>query len=196
MDDIDNKDRSRRDLPSGRFVLRIDPGLHAALREAAAEAGISLNEYCSRKLAAPVGDLAAFQGAWETVGRAAGLFADALVGVAVFGSWARGEESSGSDVDALVVVEARVEIARGLYRRWDEAPVSWDGHEVEPHFVHLPGPEDEATGLWAEVALDGLVLFERDLRLSAHLARVRRDIADGRVVRRTVHGQPYWVRAA
>ena len=36
---------------SGRFVLRIDPGLHGALRKAARAAGVSLNEYCARKLA-------------------------------------------------------------------------------------------------------------------------------------------------
>ena len=43
----------RRRSPSGRFVLRIEPELHAGLRRAAKEAGLSLNEYCARKLAAP-----------------------------------------------------------------------------------------------------------------------------------------------
>jgi len=37
----------------GRFLLRISPGLHAALREAATAQGLSLNDYCARKLAAP-----------------------------------------------------------------------------------------------------------------------------------------------
>jgi predicted HicB family RNase H-like nuclease len=36
---------------SGRFLLRIDPGLHAALRHAASASGQSLKEYCGRKLA-------------------------------------------------------------------------------------------------------------------------------------------------
>ncbi len=40
-------------LPSGRFVLRIEPEQHLALRKAAEEAGMSLNAYCALKLAAP-----------------------------------------------------------------------------------------------------------------------------------------------
>jgi hypothetical protein len=50
--------------------------------------------------------------------------------------------------------------------------------------------------MWAEVAIDGIVLFERGLRLTEHLVRVRRDIAAGRLVRRMVHGQPYWTEVA
>ena len=44
-------------------------------------------------------------------------------------------------------------------------------------------------------ALPGVVLFESGLRVSAVFARVRRDIAAGRLVRRMAHGQPYWVAA-
>jgi hypothetical protein len=62
---------NRSQRPSGRFVLRISPGLHAALRAAAAEVKMSLNDYCARKLAAPVGDLASFGGAMAAVERAA-----------------------------------------------------------------------------------------------------------------------------
>ena len=40
------------------------------------------------------------------------------------------------------------------------------------------------------------MLFDRDERLPAYLARGRRAIADGRLVRRVVHGQPYWTEAA
>ena len=75
---------------SGRFVLRIDPGLHAALRAAARESGVSLNDYCVRKLALPVGSLAATDPAGAAVARAAGLFGERLLGVVAYGSWARG----------------------------------------------------------------------------------------------------------
>ena len=71
----------------------------------------------------------------------------------------------------------------------------WQGRPVDPHFVHPPD-EKVASGLWGEVAVDGIVLFERNWRLSAHLARVRRAIAEGKLVRRLVHGQPYWTEAA
>lgn len=182
--------------PSGRFVLRISPGLHAALRAAAAAEGMSLNDYCARKLAAPVGCLAANGGAVAAVERAAELVGGDLVGVVAFGSWARDELADGSDIDLLVVLAPTTPLTRELYRRWDKAPVAWDGRPVEPHFVHLPPTADPPGGLWPEVALDGIVLFERGLELSAHLARVRRAIAAGRLVRRLVHGQPYWAEVA
>jgi hypothetical protein len=50
--------------------------------------------------------------------------------------------------------------------------------------------------VWGEVAVDGVVLYERGLDVSADLARIRREIAAGRLVRRTAHGQPYWTSAA
>lgn len=127
------------------------------------------------------------------VGRAVRLFGDHLVGVVVYGSWARGEATADSDVDSLIVLDHAVEIDRRLYRLWDDEPVIWDGRAVEPHFVHLPDPEESMAGLWAEVALDGIVLHDPSLRLSARLGRVRRDIAEGRIRRHTSHGQPYWV---
>ncbi len=181
---------------SGRFVLRIAPGLHAALRAAAAEAGVSLNDYCARKLAAPVGDLAALEGASKAVERAASIFGERLVGIAAFGSWARRQAADGSDVDLLVVVEGSVALTRELYRAWDASAVSWEGRAVEPHFVHLPEENRVVAGVWAEVALDGIVLFERGLRISMGLSKVRRDIVAGRIVRKMAHGQPYWAEVA
>lgn len=178
-------------LPSGRFVLRISPGLHAALREAAREAGVSLNDYCARKLAGPSGSVSG--SAADVVERASALFGAGLVGVVAFGSWARGEAADGSDVDILVVVEPGVPIVRSLYRAWDEQPLAWEGRPVEVHFVHVPGADEPPSGLWAEAALEGVVLFERGLALSRWLAEVRRRIVSGKLSRRRVHGQPYWV---
>ncbi len=190
------KERPSRARASGRFLLRISPGLHAALRGAALEAGVSLNDYCAHKLAAPAGDLFALDGATRAVERAAVLFGDGLLGVAAFGSWARREAADSSDVDLLVIVEDAVELTRDLYRRWDEEPVEWQGRSVEAHFVHLPAEGRAAAGMWAEVALDGIVLFERGLAVSRRLVEVRRDIVAGRIVRKTSHGQPYWAQVA
>jgi hypothetical protein len=50
--------------------------------------------------------------------------------------------------------------------------------------------------VWAEAAIDGIVLFERGMRITEHLIRVRREIAAGRIVRRVAHGQPYWTEVA
>ena len=183
--------------PSGRFVLRLDPGLHGVLRRAAQARGVSLNEYCVTRLAAPTGEPLAFEGAQAVVRRAASLLGEPLVGVVAFGSWARGEMADTSDVDVLIVVDRDVPITRDLYRRWDEMEtVRWDGRPVDPHFVHLAASRRVSSGLWAEVAIDGLVLFERDLGLSSALAAIRRSLVDGRLRRRFVHGQGYWTEVA
>jgi hypothetical protein len=190
MDDITQGERPA----SGRFVLRIDPRLHEVLRTAAAGAGMSLNEYCARKLADPgrgTGGPAA-----GAVRRALDVAGEGLVGVLAYGSWAREEFGAESDVDVLVVVDGSVAISRGLYRSWDAEPVCWEAHAVEPHFVHLPGPSDRLTGTWAEAAVEGVVLYERGFELSKRLVALRRRIADGALVRRRAHGQPYWVEAA
>lgn len=188
--------RARHRPATGRFLLRIDPGLHAALRAAARAAGVSLNEYCARKLAAPGGELATLGDAAVAVARAATLFGPDLVGVVAFGSWARGELADSSDVDLLIVLDPRVELTRDLYRRWDAVTLRWSGRPVDAHFAHLPAADVTVTGVWGEAAIDGVVLFDRDLRLSARLIRVRRDIAAGRIVRRIAHGQPYWTEVA
>ncbi|MBM4270347.1 MAG: toxin-antitoxin system HicB family antitoxin [Deltaproteobacteria bacterium] len=181
---------------SGRFLLRISPGLHAARRAAARASKVSLNDYCGRKLAAPIGGLAALPSAGAVIERAAGVCGAGLVGVVVYGSWARGEATRSSDVDVLVVLERETSPSRALYRAWDEEPVTWDERPVEPHFVCLPAPSERISGLWAEVATDGIVLLEQDLRISEYLARVRREIVAGRMIRRFSHGQPYWAKVA
>lgn len=178
-------------LPSGRFVLRIEPGLHAALRESARESGTSLNDYCARKLASPGSNVAG--PAAEAVERAAALMGDALLGIVAFGSWAREEMADASDVDLLIIVEPRVAIVRELYRRWDTSPLFWGGRPVEVHFVHFPEAGSSVSGLWAEAALDGVVLFERGLVVSRRLGELRRRIVAGDLSRRRAHGQPYWV---
>lgn len=178
---------------SGRFLLRIEQGLHQALRDAAAGAGLSLNEYCARKLAAPGREVGgpASAAVYEALGR----FGGEVVGVIAFGSWARGEMTPSSDVDLLLVVRPGTGVTRRLYRVWDEAPVSWEGHAVEPHFAHLPEPGSRLTGLWAEVAIEGIVLFDPEFRVSRRLVTLRRRVMEERLVRRRAHGQPYWVGA-
>jgi HicB family/Nucleotidyltransferase domain len=189
------KGRSRaRVQASGRFVLRLDPGLHAALQRAAKEEQVSLNEYCSRKLAAPTGVVDSGP-AFLLVQRAAEVHEADLIGVVAFGSWARGDLGTASDVDILIILESSRALTRSLYHAWDEQPLHWGQYAVEPHLVHLPEPGQPGT-LWAEAAVDGIVLFDRQLRVSRRLASVRRDIAAGRLVRRLLHGQPYWAEVA
>lgn len=175
---------------SGRFVLRVGAALHAALRRAAQRQGLSLNEYCVRRLAAPA--IPAEPEAAAVVARTEAAFGEALVGLVLYGSWVRGQATKDSDVDLLVVLDQQQTLTRDLYRACEEWDLAWQGLPLQLHLVRLPAAGTVASSLWAEVALDGIVLWARDFRLSRWLAAVRRDIADGRLVRRTAHGQSYW----
>lgn len=178
--------------PSGRFVLRMPPPLHGLLRDESKAAGLSLNEYCVRRLT--TGGLADEDGV-ALVSRCASVLGEGFTALLLHGSWVRGDASTGSDVDALIVVRPEVPLDRSLYRTWDAEPSTWRELPVDPHFVHLPA-SDTFSGLWAEVATHGLILFDRGGQLASHLARVRSAIADGRLQRRFAHGQPYWTEAA
>ncbi len=179
--------------PSGRFIVRVDPGLHASLRDAARDAGTSLNRYCARKLAAPASTLDGE--AVAIVQRGSTILGDSLLGIVAFGSWTRGDESPSSDLDVLLVADDSFAITRDLYRKWDtEPPLSWHGHPVSPHFVHMRPGCDPASGFWAEVALDGLVVFDPEWVVSRYLVTLRRRISDGEIERRVAGGRVYWVR--
>jgi predicted nucleotidyltransferase len=181
---------------SGRFLLRIGPQLHARLQSIARTLGVSLNEYCSRRLRVPGPAILVECGAAASVERPLAQFGSALAGVLVYGSYARGDATSASDVDLLVVVDPAIPLTRALYRDWDVEPVEWQGRHVDPHFIHLPDDRRTAPGAWCEAAIDGVVLYERDGAVTRHLAAIRGDIAAGRLVRRSAHGQPYWTEAA
>lgn len=178
--------------PSGRFVLRLPPSLHARLRTEASDACVSLNELCVRKLGAVSSDLPeAIDG---VIARATEEFGKDLHGVVLYGSWARGEATPRSDVDIMIVLDPRVALNIRLYSEWEAAERTSDDRPIDIHFTHLPGTQELPSGLWAEIALDGRVLYESDLTVTRVLAGVRRRIAAGELVRRTTHGQPYWVR--
>jgi predicted nucleotidyltransferase len=181
---------------SGRFLLRMKPDAHARLQAAARESGVSLNELCSRRLHVPGPAVLVEDGAPVAVGRALALFGADLVGVLVYGSYARGDATPSSDVDLLVVIDASIPLTRSLYRDWDAAAAVWDQRPTDPHFVHAPSRDRPAAGAWCEAAIDGVVLFERDGAVTRHLAAIRGDIAAGRIARRSAHGQPYWTAVA
>ena len=124
-------------------------------------------------LSPPVGGSADSAGMAQAVARAREVVGGSLAGVVAFGSWARGELTDASDIDLLIVVDPGTPVRRALYRCWDESPVAWNGHPIEPHFARLPDAWEPFSGFWAEVATEGVLLLECDPRLSAHLLRVR-----------------------
>ncbi len=196
--------RSRTARPGGaanaagvtRFLLRLPAAVHRSLSERAAARSLSLNEYCVRKLAGPESIALADSTALEISARGEAVAGARLLGIIVHGSWARGDARTTSDVDVLLVVERSIALTRALYRTWDEVPITWSGRAVDAHFTHLPADPDTAGGLWCEAAVDGIVLHDRDGRVDQVLRRIRRAIADGRLVRKRAHGQPYWTVAA
>jgi predicted nucleotidyltransferase len=181
---------------TARFLLRLPPRLHRTLTARAAAHQLSLNEYCVRKLAGPEAPMIRDTAALEVAARAQVVGGARLIGLIVHGSWARAETRAASDVDVLVVVDAELALTRALYREWDEVPLSWGRLAVDAHFLHLPANPDRASGVWCEAAIDGIVLSDRDGRIEQTLRRIRRAVADGRLVRKHAHGQPYWTAAA
>jgi predicted nucleotidyltransferase len=170
--------------------------VHRQLTARAAACKLSLNEYCVRKLAGPESMVLADPTVLAIRARADAIAGARLLGIIVHGSWVRGEARATSDVDVLLVVSRAVALTRDLYRAWDEAPMAWGGRAVDAHFIHLPDETDRAGGVWCEAAVEGVLVHDRDGRVDQTLRRIRRLIADGRLVRKHAHGQPYWTVAA
>lgn len=179
-----------------RVLLRLPRELHRTLVKAAADAGLSFNEFCVRRLRAPsdAPGLSAVRSLVVT--RARAVCGDRLAGVLVLGSWARGEAAATSDIDVLVVIDAKTALTRDLYRAWDVDPISFEGRTIDAHFAHPSAAGTVPTAVWCEAAVDGIVWYDRDGSLTMRLGEVRRAIAEGRVVRAFAHGQPYWKGAA
>jgi hypothetical protein len=180
---------------SGRFVLRLRPSVHEKLREEANRRQLSLNVlgqqaldgYLTRSIPAE----APGRGKAPLLEAVSVLLGDALIGVVLFGSMARGESRSGSDMDLLVVLRPGVPLARSLYARWD---ARFPHDEANPHFVHMPQEAMEAGSLWFEAAVDGIVLHEVGEQVSRFLGSIRRMIASGRLRQLSAYGHHYWVK--
>lgn len=175
---------------SGRFLLRLPPALHRQLARSAARLGLSLNEHCVRLLSR--GEAARTGALDDVVAHAVRHHGTELVGVVAFGSWARGEAGEESDVDVLLVLGPGARLTRSLYRPWDEAEFQVDGRAVEAHLAVLPSVEDPVTGLWAEAAMDGVVVWDPELEVARCLGRIRRAVLSGALVRRAAGGQHWW----
>ena len=192
---------------SGKFLLRLPPALHGALREAAFRRGLSLNRYCVGLLKQGFQDRQATPEIDERVGSGIvpaevlqGIrraYGRALEGIILFGSAARGQLWKSSDIDLLIVLGQNTPVARELYRIWDDqlaGRFQLLPHRISAQFVGLPEQVGQAGGIWFEAALEGVVLVDPQLRLSRLIGLLRQEIVGGRVVRKLVHGQPYWVK--
>jgi hypothetical protein len=177
-----------------RFLLRLPADLHRRLVADARQAGLSLNEYCVRRLAETSAGLAV--DAAPMLAHARRVVGPGVIGAMLHGSSARGETRDTSDVDLLLVVDRSVALSRALYAAWDDNPPQLAERPLDVHFVHCPADGRAPGALWCEAALEGVILADRDGTIAQTLRDVRRAIAEGRVVRRSAHGQPYWTTAA
>jgi len=181
--------------------LRLPRQLHLRLKQEAQRSGKSLNQLCVEVLSKNVSETPAVMvsSGEELLGISLGELAvqwpHPVEGIVLFGSVARGEKWDTSDVDLLIVFKKGVELTRDLYDHWDRVAGSVAGSRIlSPALAVLPSELEDAGSLWYEVALDGIVLWDAALEVSAFLAQLRRRIAEGLVVRRYSHGQPYWFR--
>lgn len=183
---------------SGKFVLRIPPALHQQLAQQASGMGASLNHYC-RSLIESGLQTRTTQPQWDPwiapiipiltahIGRE-------LIAIVVFGSQVRGETHTHSDLDLLIVLTETRPIARSLYRWWDTAIPQGETPDINPHFVHCPTSPQTASGLWFEVALNHVIVYQRGGRITQCLQSLRAHVASGACERIWSHGHPYWVK--
>jgi predicted nucleotidyltransferase len=181
---------------SGRFVLRIPPVVHEHLRDEASRRQVSLNIICQQALESYLtrilSTIVTDRGRAPLVAAISEQMGEALAGVVLFGSMARGESRKGSDMDLLIVLRHSLPLTRRLYARWDQRFAPDEG---SPHFVHLPLLAMDAGSLWFEAAVDGIVLHDAGEEIARFLGSIRRLIASGKLKRRSAYGHPYWVKS-
>ncbi len=188
--------------PSGKFVVRVSPELHAQLQETSRARGLSLNELCRNRLAQEAA-VQRVPGARLSLSHV--LLKDIaslplpVEGIILFGSKVRGDATAASDTDLLIVLNSTVPVSRNNYSVWDER-LKKHATEIRelnlvPHFANLPASPTDGGSLWLEVSLNGHILWEKEpARIGGFLYALREAIAEGQFQRKISHGHPYWVR--
>lgn len=172
---------------SGKFVIRMTPQLHEELHYESERSGNSLNELCLNYLQnGLLLDRTIRDDFPELLLKLKTKFKESLIGVVLFGSQARGDAHDNSDTDVLVALDEKIPIVRDLYKETEDSPFSI-------HFTRFPNLPEDAGSIWLESAIDGKILYDQEDRLAIMLNRLRRKIAEGKVVRKVTHGQGYWV---
>lgn len=180
----------RPEKPSGKFVLRIHPDLHARLKKEAEGRRISLNQ----AILSHIDEQAANETQFPYLRSILNRYKTGLLGVILFGSQARGDALPSSDIDLLLVMSSTIPIQRNLYQEWQNHFDTKEFHLLSPQFVHVPKDLGELSSLWLEVALEGDILYDPRNQLRKTIREIRNRIAAGQYIRKSTHGHSYWVK--
>lgn len=180
-------------MPSGKFVLRLDPLEHQKLKRIAERESCSLNELCARYLKEQAQSPLKASQLLRQISILNSYLSENFIGLILFGSTIRGEARKSSDIDLLIVLGETDNVRRRLYRIWDEKIASKLDPRYSPQFAKLPNPE-MAGSLWLEVAIEGRILYDRNELIQSRLSQIRERIAEGFWERKYAHGHPYWVK--
>lgn len=169
------------------FLLRLPLNLYERLKSDANKRELSVNSYSKQILmcGAPFPEI--FISIQSLL---LSLFPEDIVGILIFGSFARGEAFDSSDIDVLLIINSSIPIERDLYEKVDRLKLG--GREISVTIVHLPKEVSDVGSLWLEVALDGIVIYDPDIKVSQFLMLVKQYILKGSVQRRISYGVPYW----
>jgi predicted nucleotidyltransferase len=136
------------------------------------------------------------KGLKECINDLEGALGDELLGLMLFGSWARGEAKEDSDIDVLVVLrslkgmKARSAVYRAVARRVGRAVTLIDVRADE-----LFKEELELTPLLLNALVDGVVIYDRTGKLGELASKARRLVEAAGLVRYgTPDGKYGWKR--
>ena len=128
-----------------------------------------------------------------------------LLGVILFGSAVRSEEREDSDIDLLLVLQSGASLSRKYYEEWNQLvdqrrnkgqiQPPWPPlRKISPHFVQLPKDPLSIGGLWYEVSIEGIILWQQGNEVQNILRNIRHLISEGKLQRKYSHGHPYWIK--
>ncbi|MCX7680607.1 MAG: nucleotidyltransferase domain-containing protein [Anaerolineae bacterium] len=127
---------------------------------------------------------------------------DSLLAIVLFGSLARGEATSDSDIDLLIVAEglpgrrlARHDLLRSADEAVDQRLRALWREGIRTDFSPILKTPEEAqriTPLYLDLVEDAVILYEREGFFSAILERVRRSLARLGARRRQLGRVRYW----
>lgn len=172
-----------------RILLRLPTSLHRSVKGRAAQTGVSVNAVLVQAIEDGLSMGPEHQWVPVILETAKAQLGEKFLGLLLYGSKARGDAYKQSDTDLLLVVEPSVHIERSLYREWDKRLPE----NLSLNIAHLPKRASEAGSLWLECALDAKILHDPSGRLRTRLSEIRDLILSGSFVRKTTHGQGYWL---